>query len=85
MNMVSEADPCFFKAPPKLFPNITAEANIVLQQKQHAITIPAGYLVDGTHVLVGEDERREVRIGLRDLELVEVLDGIDSTTVLYKP
>ncbi|MBK8498435.1 MAG: efflux RND transporter periplasmic adaptor subunit [Flavobacteriales bacterium] len=75
----------FTKAPPRIFPNITAEANIVLQQKQRAITVPAGYLVDGTHVLVGEDERQEVRIGLRDLELVEILEGIDSTTVLYKP
>jgi HlyD family secretion protein len=73
------------QAPPKLFPNITAEANIVLQQKERVLTIPAGYLVDGTHVLIGEDERREVRIGLRDLERVEILDGIDSTTVLYKP
>lgn len=75
----------FQAVPPKLFPNITAEANIVLQQKQRAITIPAGYLVDGTHVLTSEDERTPVRIGLRDLERVEVLDGIDSTTVLYKP
>lgn len=75
----------FTTAPPRLFPNITAEANIMLQQKQRAITIPAGYLVDGKHVLVGEDESREVRIGLRDMERVEVLEGIDSTTVLYKP
>lgn len=75
----------FNEAPPKLFPNITAEANIVVAIKHDAITIPAGYLVDGTHVLTGEDERTAVRIGLRDLERVEILDGIDSTTLLYKP
>lgn len=75
----------FNEKPPKIFPNITAEANILLEKKDNAITIPAGYLVDGTYVLTGEDERTEVRIGLRDLERVEVLEGIDSTTVLYKP
>jgi HlyD family secretion protein len=75
----------FTKLPPKLFPNITAEANILLEQKSNAITIPASYLVDGTHVLTSDDERTAVRIGLRDLERVEILEGIDSTTVLYKP
>lgn len=75
----------FSEAPPKLFPNITAEANIVLQRKDRAMTIPASYLVDHAHVLVGKDERVPVRIGLRDLERVEIIDGIDSTTVLYKP
>lgn len=75
----------FREKPPKLFPNITAEANILLRMKDDAITIPASYLVDGTHVLTGEEERTPVRIGLRDLERVEILDGIDSTTVLYKP
>ncbi|QQR88245.1 MAG: efflux RND transporter periplasmic adaptor subunit [Flavobacteriales bacterium] len=75
----------FVKAPPKLFPNITAEANILLQRKERAITIPASYLVDGTHVLTNADERTEVRIGLRDPGHVEILEGIDSNTVLYKP
>ncbi len=75
----------FVKAPPKLFPNLTAEANILLQRKERAITIPASYLVDGTHVLTGEEERRQVRTGLRDLERVEILDGLDSNTVIYKP
>lgn len=75
----------FKAAPPRIFPNITAEANIVLQRKARAITIPVAYLVDGSQVFIGADERAEVRTGLRDLERVEILDGIDSTTVLYKP
>lgn len=75
----------FKETPPKLFPNITAEANIVLRMKDDALTIPAGYL-DGDHVFTGEEERTPVEIGVRDLERVEILGGvIDSTTVLYKP
>ena len=75
----------FTDRPPRLYPNITAEASIVLQRKDRVVTIPASYLVGGSQVLVGDEERREVRVGLRDLERVEVLDGIDSTTVIFKP
>lgn len=74
----------FKEPPPKLFPNITAEANIILRTVDDALTIPASFL-DGDHVLTGEEERTLVRTGVRDLERVEILDGIDSTTVLYKP
>ena len=61
------------------------EASIVLRKKENAITIPASYVVGGSAVLISEDERRPVELGARDLERVEVLSGIDSTTVLYKP
>ncbi|MBL7962293.1 MAG: efflux RND transporter periplasmic adaptor subunit [Flavobacteriales bacterium] len=75
----------FKHAPPVLYPNLTAEANIVLARKETALTIPAAYLVDDRYVLVGKGERREVRLGLRDLERVEVLGGIDSSTVILHP
>lgn len=70
---------------PSLFPNLTAEASIVLDTKESALTIPASYLVDDDHVLTAPDERTPVVIGARDLERVEILSGIDSTTELYKP
>jgi hypothetical protein len=36
-------------------------------------------------VLTGPDERKPVKVGARDLEKVEVLEGIDTNTVIYKP
>lgn len=75
----------FKQSPPVLYPNLTVEANIVLARKERALTIPAAYLVDDRYVLVGQDERREVQLGLRDLQRVEVLSGIDSTTVILHP
>jgi multidrug efflux pump subunit AcrA (membrane-fusion protein) len=75
----------FDERPPVLYPNLTVEASIVLRKKTNAITIPASYIVDGSSVLISEDERKPVELGARDLERVEVLSGIDSTTVLYKP
>lgn len=74
-----------FTDPPLLYPNLTAEANIIIRRKERALTIPAGYLVDKRYVLTGPEERTEVEVGLRDLRRVEILGGIDSTSVIYQP
>ncbi len=75
----------FTKVPPKLYPNLTVEANIIVERKARALTIPASYLLPGDSVGTGAEERTAVRVGLRDLDRVEVLSGIDSTTVLHRP
>ena len=75
----------FTEKPRTLYPNLTVEANIQLRQKERAITVPASYIVEGSYVLTSEDERTPVELGLRDMERVEVIGGIDSTTVIYKP
>ena len=75
----------FTEEQPQLFPNLTVEANIILRTKDRALTIPASYVVEGNFVLVGPEEKQLVQLGARDLEKVEVLEGIDATTVIYKP
>jgi len=75
----------FTERPPTLFPFLTAEASIVLRTKEKALTIPAGYLIDGNYVLTAPDERTPVKVGARDMEKVEILEGINSGTELYKP
>lgn len=75
-----------FTAPPKqLYPNLTAEANIVIRTKKNVMTIPKAYLVDKTFVLVNEDEKRKVTIGLSDYQHVEVLSGLNAAETIYKP
>lgn len=75
----------FTQRPPVLYPNLTVEANIVLRTKNNALTIPASYVVDGNFVLTGPQERTAVKLGARDLEKVEVLEGIGTNTELFKP
>lgn len=75
----------FAKAPPKLYPNLTAEANIVIQTKKNALTIPKEYLIEGTYVLVNKDEKRKVKVGLSDYKKVEILEGLQANETLYKP
>lgn len=75
----------FKQAPPKLYPNLTVEANIVIERRNDALTIPVAYLVDDDHVLVGEDDKRQVKLGIRDLQRVEVLEGLDEGTKILHP
>lgn len=75
----------FIKPPKKLYPNLTVEANIIIQVKQNAITIPKSYLINGKYVLVNEDEKREVKTGLSDYEKVEIVAGLKANEMIYKP
>jgi len=74
----------FIKTPLKLYPNLTAEANIIIQTKKNAITIPKEYLIEGTYVLVDKDEKRKVKVGLSDYKKVEILEGLKANETLYK-
>jgi len=75
----------FIKQPKVLYPNLSLEANIVLNTKKNAIVIPKEYLVDGKFVMISEDEKQEVKTGLKDYKKVEIISGLDSTQFIYKP
>jgi RND family efflux transporter MFP subunit len=75
----------FDNPPSKLYPNLTAEANIIIQIKKNVITIPKSYLVDNEFVLIDKDEKRKVKIGLSDYQNVEILEGLQATETIYKP
>lgn len=75
----------FAKLPEKLYPNLTAEANIVIKTKKNALTIPKNYLVNGNYVLINKDEKRKVTIGLSDYQNAEILNGLTADETIYKP
>ena len=75
----------FTNPPKKLYPNLTAEANIIIQIKKNTITIPKSYLINGKYVLESKEEKRQVKTGLSDYEKVEILDGLKSDEMIYKP
>ncbi|MEJ8755597.1 HlyD family efflux transporter periplasmic adaptor subunit [Pontibacter sp. H259] len=75
----------FVTTPPALYPNLTTEANIIIQQKKEALTIPRDYLVEGSYVLNEDGEKVKVKTGLKDYQKVEILDGITKEAVLLKP
>ena len=75
----------FTKQPPQLLPNLTAEANILISQKEKALTIPRNYLVDETYVLLENGEKRKITTGLKDYQRVEVMDGLSASDIIKKP
>ena len=74
----------FLQAPPKLFNGLAGEANIVVAKRKDALVIPSEYLINNNKVKT-TDGIVEVKVGLKNLEFVEILSGIDASTVLEKP
>lgn len=75
----------FTTKPENLYPNLTAEANILIRTKENALTIPRNYLLDEEHVLLENGEKKKITTGLKDYQKVEVLSGISKNDVLLKP
>ena len=75
----------FINPPKKLFPNLSAEANIIIQIKKNIITIPNNYIIEGKYVLVDNNQKREIKTGLKDYQKVEVIEGLKENETIYKP
>lgn len=80
-----EVEAEFTKQPHQLFPNLTVEANILLQTKKNTITIPRSYVIDDTYVMISKKEKKKIKIGLMDYQRVEVLEGLNENDEIYKP
>lgn len=75
-----------FDDPPRiLYPYLTAEANIIIQKKDDAITIPRSFVVDDDYVITEDKQKRKIEIGLKDYEKVEVLSGLKPTEFIIRP
>ncbi len=48
----------FITKPTALFPNLTVEANVIIQTKNDAITIPVDYLINDSLVMLSSGEKR---------------------------
>lgn len=75
----------FTKAPPKLYPNVTFEANILLRSKDRALILPRNYLKNDSIVTLVNGETKIVKIGLIDFQKAEILSGITEKDQVVKP
>lgn len=71
--------------PEKLYPNNSADANIVVRQRQDALVIPVSYVRRDSTVLLRSGESRKVVIGAMNFEFAEVLEGVSANDVLRLP
>jgi HlyD family secretion protein len=80
-----QAEAIFTKRPDLLFPNLTLEANIVINTQQDVLTIPRNYLINDSSVMLKGGKVQKVKIGSMDYELVEIKNGIDKSTEIELP
>lgn len=72
----------FTQKPPKLYPNLSLEANIIIHTKKNVLLIPRKFLIGENEVIKKDGTRVKVKIGLKDYNKVEILDGISPQDVL---
>jgi multidrug resistance efflux pump len=75
----------FKTLPEKLYPNISFEANILLQTKDNALLIPRTYMENDSTVILGSGEKKMVKTGLKDFNKIEIVSGITAADELLKP
>jgi HlyD family secretion protein len=87
MNMNSQTflvEGRFLKQPDLLYAGLTGEANIIVNTKPSVLTIPIEYLVDNETVLTVNGKKKVVT-GLKNLNRIEIILGLDTNTQLIKP
>lgn len=80
-----KAEAIFTQRPEQLYPNLTVEANILIETKKNVITIPRSYLINDSTVLLEGGSPQKIKTGLMDYDIVEVKSGLDSTTKIELP
>jgi multidrug efflux pump subunit AcrA (membrane-fusion protein) len=80
-----EVEASFTKQPKVLYPNLTVEANIILQTKENALTIPRNYLIDDEFVLLADNKKKKVKVGLKDFQKAEIVEGLNKEDKIYLP
>ncbi len=75
----------FVKQPQLLYPNVTLEANIILQTKKSVLLIPRKYVLNDSLVIKSSGDTVRIKTGLRDYQKIEVLSGINEKDELINP
>ena len=75
----------FVTQPGTLYPNLSAEANIIIRTKEKALAIPRSYLLSDSLVILANGQKRPVSVGARDYQYAEILQGLSQNDVIQKP
>ncbi len=82
-NQTFTVEALFDIQPKTLYPGLAGEANIIIKEKDSVLTLPISYLKDNS--VETKDGTITIEIGLRNMEFVEVISGIDANTEVFKP
>lgn len=75
-----------FTQPPQiLYPNLTLEATIVINEKQNVLTIPTRFLLSDSTIMLENETIQKVEIGLSDYNLTEIKGGVNADAKIIMP
>lgn len=72
----------FIDKPPILYPATSFEANILIKTKQNALLIPRSFVKNDSIVLLSTGKERIVKTGMKDFNMIEIIEGINENDVL---
>jgi multidrug efflux pump subunit AcrA (membrane-fusion protein) len=75
----------FVNHPPTMYPNLTLEANVIIQVKENVLTLPRQYILNDHFVINEAGDTIEIKTGVVDYRKAEILDGITEKDVLIRP
>ncbi|CAM4260441.1 efflux RND transporter periplasmic adaptor subunit [Flavobacterium terrigena] len=75
----------FLNPPHQLYPNISFEANIILETKNKALLLPRNYVLNDSIVFKSNGEKVIVKTGLKDYQKIEIISGITAQDELIPP
>ena len=75
----------FTKAPPRLYPNLSLEANILIQVHRNALVIPRRLIYGQNQVITQDGDTLTIVLGIKTYEFVEILGGVSEQTGLIPP
>lgn len=68
-----------------LYPGMALEANIVIREKENVLVIPVTFINEDNEVILEDGSKKRVETGIRDLNYVEILSGLEEGEVVLKP
>jgi multidrug efflux pump subunit AcrA (membrane-fusion protein) len=80
-------DASFVEPPQNLYAGLTVEANIIINRKEQALTIPKSFVSANDSVKIEKDGKIhsvKIRKGIENMEFVEVLAGLDTNSILIE-
>lgn len=75
----------FVIQPPSLYPNLTLEANIIIQVKENVLTLPRQFILNDHFVINEAGDTIPIQTGVLDYRKAEILQGVSEKDVLIRP
>ncbi len=72
----------FVNQPDYIYPGTQLQANIIIQEVENALVIPSTHLVGNDQVQLRSGEMVSVQTGIKTLEWIEILSGLETTDQL---